>query len=335
MDDKNRIESFDLIRSFCILTVFLGHILNEQLVNPLALLAVRSLSPGLTMSLLGFISGALLSRTQDDFGTFLVRRFTRIYAPLFVCLGFVLLIHALMGKHVASQHALLHLFGLSGLFEVFLVSNKATIGGGLWFITAILMMYLLLPLLATVFRHRNGLVHLVLIVVGCTALQFLTYGTQSLWNVVISFCVGLFLGVNGRLEPMRRNARIAIAVPFSASLIVICALATAGVLPSSIRSMLFAFYPLAFVPCFVLLSDRLPKSVMKTAVLFSGLSYEFYILHFYFINDNFYEVFPRSVGLLGHLIIAFIATLTLSVIFSRIASRAGRSVNKYLLSAEA
>ena len=65
-----RIEGYDFIRSFAILVVFLGHALKHS-TNEVFLLAIRSLSPGLTMSLLGFISAALLSARDYDFGSFL------------------------------------------------------------------------------------------------------------------------------------------------------------------------------------------------------------------------------------------------------------------------
>ena len=83
-----RVAAYDhLVRTFAIIVVFLGHALGNQLSDPLALLALRSLSPGLTMPLLGFISGVLVSGKDRDHGAFLVARLTRIYPPLWLCLG--------------------------------------------------------------------------------------------------------------------------------------------------------------------------------------------------------------------------------------------------------
>ena len=95
---NDRIAGYDFIRSIAILIVFLGHILEKQATSDAVLLAVRSLSPGLTMSLLGFISAALLSQKERNSGTFLVRRFTRVYIPLGMCLLAVLCAHALLAK---------------------------------------------------------------------------------------------------------------------------------------------------------------------------------------------------------------------------------------------
>jgi peptidoglycan/LPS O-acetylase OafA/YrhL len=327
---ENRIAGYDLIRSFAIITVFLGHIFEKQPSGGAMRLAMCSLSPGLTMSLLGFISAALLSTRTGDFGPFLVRRLTRIYIPLWVCLALVLAIHAFLGKRVVCQHTLLHLMGLTALFELFIVDNKSSIGGGLWFLTAILAMYLLLPLLTTLFRHRNGLLHLAAAILAATALNFVMYGTFSTWNVVISFSLGVYLGVNGRLEPML-NSGVVIALLFAASVAAVAALATAEVIPYAIRGLLFPLYPLAFVPLFFHVAKLLPKPVAKAAAFFAGLSYEFYILHFYFINDNFRDFFSGSLSLPSQIAIGFGITLVLAYVLSAAASRLRQAADSYLL----
>ena len=74
---QERIEAYDFIRSAAILLVFFGHILGNQITNGAVSLMLRSLSPGLTMSLLGFISAALLSAREHDSGAFLIKRFSR------------------------------------------------------------------------------------------------------------------------------------------------------------------------------------------------------------------------------------------------------------------
>lgn len=81
----NRIEGYDFIRSFAILVVFLCHAFKRS-TNEVFFLGSHALSPGLTMSLLEFISAALLSARDEDFGSFLIKRFTRIYSSLIFCL---------------------------------------------------------------------------------------------------------------------------------------------------------------------------------------------------------------------------------------------------------
>lgn len=239
---NNRLEGYDFIRSVVILVVFLGHVLGKQATNEAVLLAIHSVSPGLTMSLLGFISAILLSSKDYDFGTFLVKRFTRIYISLFLCLGVVLTAHFCIGKNVLTQHALLHFMGLSAFFDLLLVQNKATIGTGLWFVTAIVLMYLIFPFLQKLFRHKHGLFHLVSLIVSCTIAGFVMYGTTSIWNVVISFSVGAYLGSNGYAS-MFAGAGITRPLLGALGLFVIVILSSSGFLPHSVRGLLYAFGP--------------------------------------------------------------------------------------------
>jgi peptidoglycan/LPS O-acetylase OafA/YrhL len=327
---EGRVRGYDLIRSFAVMTVFLAHIIDGQVTNPVLLNAARSVSPGLTMSLLGFISGALLSSRNTEPGPFLVKRLTRIYVPLLLCLTLVLVLHALVGRRVLCQHTLLHFLGLSGFFDLFLVKNHSSVGSGLWFITTIIAMYLLLPLLITLFRHKNGLLHIAALVLACIGLSFVMYATLSTWNVVISFCLGVYLSVNDRLDPLL-GWGIAFPSLFSAGVIVVCALSTAGVLPYTIRAILFPLYPIAFVPLFFYVAERLPRCITWAAGVFAGLSYEFYILHFYFINDGWRDFFSESVSPLIQIAVAFAIIFTLAYVVSAIASRVRQAAIGYFL----
>lgn len=328
---NRRIEGYDFIRSFAILIVFLGHILGKQATNEGIKLVFNSLSPGLTMSLLGFISAVLLSSRNLDVGSFLIKRFTRIYISLFYCLILILCAHLLLGKEVVNQHMLLHFMGLSAFFDLFLVKNKATIGYGLWFITAINLMYLFLPLLQKIFRHDRGLSHLAIFVILCTMLNFTMYGTSSIWNVVISFSVGVYFGVNGLTDRLIDVKNKFFYIVGCIILLFIVALSTSRVLPYETRQMLFFFYPLAFVPMLFAISAKIPKIFMNGVTFFAGLSYEFYILHFYFINESFKDFFSASIPLYGQIAIAFFVTLALACMVSMGASQTRKILDSYLL----
>jgi len=326
----HRIYGYDLIRTISILIVYLAHILSNQLSGEFALLLVRTFSPGLTMSLLGFISGSLLARTENNLGVFFLKRFSRIYTSLFLCLTCVSLYHYFLGKGVLSQHALLHFMGLTAFFEIFIVKSKAAIGEGLWFITAICLMYILLPLLIILFEHRRGTLHFILIVLGCTLLHLTMYGTQSLWNVFISFCLGVYLSVRDFL-PRLIEVKPKYSLPLAITLLIICGLSKSKILPYPVQSFLFVFYPFAFVSLFFAISGKLPKWVITPVLFFASISYEFYILHYYFANKNFYEIFPASFGLFLHIIISFTITCFLSFVLSRSATKLRKIVIEYLV----
>lgn len=334
MIKSNRVEGYDLIRSTSILIVFLGHATNKQVTNDFGLLIIHSLSPGLTMSLLGFISAALLSAKKYDFGTFLVKRFTRIYISLTICLTVVLFAHALIGKKVITQHALLHFMGLSAFFDLFLVHNKATIGDGLWFITAILLMYFCYPILQLLFNHSRSLMHLIIIIIFCTAFNFFMYGTASIWNVVISFTLGVYLGVNGHISRLT-NANPIGPLLGSLGLLAIVVFSSASVIPYNVRHFLYPFYPLSFVPLFFYVSKIIHPSLLSASKFFANLSFEFYILHFYLINSGFKEFFPFYENLYGQIVVSFIVTLIISYIISMISCALKKVADDYLLQKKA
>ncbi len=329
-----RIAGYDFIRSFAILFVFLDHALSGQTADLLktASFFTRSVSPGITMSLLGFISAALLSSRDYDFGAFLIKRLSRIYISLILCLTIVLCAHALLGKKVITQHALLHLMGLSAFFDLFAVQNNATIGFGLWFITAINLMYLLFPLLQKLFRHPRGLVHLCGFILICIALNFTMYGMMSVWNVIISFALGIYFGIHGytkRLIDPKTN--MLIPTLGCIALLFVATLATAHIVPYSMRGLLLPFYPIAFIPVLFGVSRKLPVKVTAVSSFFAGLSYEFYILHFYFIGEGFKDFFPAATPFYGQITLAFVVTFVLAYGISKIACWLRKTADDYLL----
>ena len=228
---------------------------------------------------------------------------------------------------------ILHIMGLSAFFDLFLVQNKATIGAGLWFITAIVIMYLVFPLLQKLFRHPHRLINLLCFITLCTVLNFTMYGTSSIWSVVISFAVGTYFGVNGHTKRLIDTETGMILPTLGCiALLVVAALSTANVLPYSMRAGLFAFYPLAFVPLFFAVSKKLPSLIGTAISLFASLSYEFYILHFYFINEGFNDFFPSTTPLYGQIIIAFVVTFVVAYVISKCASWSRKVADRYLLS---
>jgi len=330
MQECERNTGYDLIRSFSILFIFLGHIFIKQCQNDAVKIIICSISPGMTISLLGFISAALLSQKEISSGAFLIKRFIRIFLPLFLCLTIVGSLHILMGKAVISQHLIIHFMGLSAFLDLLHVKNLTTIGIGLWFVTAILTMYILLPVLQILFRHRNGLIHLIILILICTSAGFVLFSTESCWNVAISFMVGTYLGATGRLDQLTsRESVLTLIIPLC--IIAFAVLSTTHIISYEIRGFLFAFYPLAFVPAFFALARRMPKSILKTSTFFSELSYEFYILHFYFINENLRDLTFGPLNIASHIAISFFVTGLLAYGFSMIASRARKMIERYLL----
>ena len=134
----NRIAGYDFIRSFSFFFIYLHHIVHRQVFQDYIVIIVKTLA-AISICLLGFISSVLLTSKHLEPGIFLIRRLTRIYIPLILCLTLVMLIHAFIGKNPMQKDAVLHLMGLSAFFDLLGVKNRATIGQGLWFISTIIV----------------------------------------------------------------------------------------------------------------------------------------------------------------------------------------------------
>jgi peptidoglycan/LPS O-acetylase OafA/YrhL len=329
-NEKGRIEAYDLARSFAILFTFLGHAVITHTSRYWLDRFFATLSPGLTMSLLGFVSAALLAGRDSDSGGFLVKRLARIYVPLIVCLCAVLAMQAVIGTARINDHTALHFMGLSWIFSLLSVANKSSVGSGLWFVTVILAMYLLLPVLRRVFRHKRGLLHLIIIVALSIFINRRVEVGDENWNVVIAFCVGTYLTVSGTMEALLRRP-VWLWALLAAALLGICAVATVGVIPFRTRSLLFPFYPVVFVPLFFALARHLPQTVTRVATLFALVSYEFYILQFYFIGTALVALAGASFSLPVAVALGFALTLMSACILYWPDSWLRARVERYLL----
>jgi len=328
---ENKIIGFDFIRTFSIFFVFMAHILNKQSHNDIVLLIERSISPGLTMSVLGFISAYLLTSKYDTFnGSFYVKRFSRIYSSLITCLSVITILHLILSYDVINQHSIIHFIGLSFFMELFQVTNKSSLGAGLWFITIINFMYLLLPLICQIYTHNYNKVHLFIVVVLCLFFDEVMYGTASGWNVVIAFNIGCYVGLNSNIEVFTKRSLFFYLFTTSI-LLLFSGLATLEIIPYKVRALLLPWYPFFAVPLLYKIGNRI-KGLFKAVIIwFSSISYEVYILHFYFINKNFSDIFPTINSIYLQILIAIIIVLPLAYITSRIGIYIGDLINKYLI----
>ena len=322
------IYAFDLVRSSAIFFVFIHHILSKEQVGPI----VKSITPGICiigMSLLGFISAILLSNRITDYGSFLLRRISRIFIPLFLCLTVILILYSQVMEIRFTQQTLLHYLGLSGFFKIFDAANSAKIGYGLWFITAIIILYFTLPMLKYLFSHKNSTVHLLLFATFLSLLDLLMHGQEAAFNLSIGFAIGVYLQKPDRFQSLLSIKPI-IYLPTAMLLLALNVLSIYEFFPFYVHKLLYLFYPFAFVPLFFKLSTCIPNIIMGFITIFAGLSYEFYILHFYFIDDKIYGriISPQGAG--EKILVGFIVTLALSFGISKAASFVRNYLESYL-----
>ena len=110
---KNRYFEYDFIRASAIIVVFLAHVVMAQAPGTFQANVLGTISPGLTMSLLGFLSAILLNYHIAEPSAFLLKRLIRIFIPLGLCLTMVTLLHWAQGRHALTQDLLFHYMGLT------------------------------------------------------------------------------------------------------------------------------------------------------------------------------------------------------------------------------
>jgi hypothetical protein len=98
-----------------------------------------------------------------------------------------------------------------------------------------------------------------------------------------------------------------------------------------IRLLLFPFYPLAFVPLFHAAGTRLPRWFARVVSLFAMISYEFYILQFYFINRSLTSLTGISSPLVVMVALGFALTLVFAAVVYLFDSGLRRTIERYLL----
>lgn len=330
-DQSDKITGFDFIRAFAIFFVFLSHIIHGQADNARILLIAGSISPGLTMSVLGFISGYLLTSKHKDFdGVFYVKRFSRIYSSLITCLSVITILHLFLSYDVINQHSIIHFMGLSFFMNLFEVANKSSIGDGLWFVTIINILYLLLPLISKLYNHKYKYVHLVIVVLFSLFLNQVMYTTASAWNVIISFNIGCYVGLNSNIDFFTKKS-FKFYLFSTSVLLILCGLATSKMISYEFRSLLIPLYPFFAVPLLFKIGNNLKGWLKSSVVAFSFMSFEFYILHFYFINENLLHLFPSIKSVYYHILISAIIILPVAYLNSKIAKYFSNVVSKYFL----
>lgn len=326
---EHRLIGFDVLRAGAIFFVFIAHILNKQCDNTFVLIVEKAISPGVTMAILGFISGYLLIRDGEKYDwIFYLKRMSRIYSSLFVCLSVVAVFHLYLSYDVLNQHSILHYLGLSLFFNLLQVKNMSSIGSGLWFITVILILYLTLPIIKMLYEHHNRRIHIVLIIIICLFFEKIMYGAASSWNVIMAFQIGCYFKLNMDIKTFKKKRFLLV----SCLLIFMDGLSKNGIISNEIRDFLLPMFSFFVVPFLYNIGCMCPKYLKKYVVLFSSISFEVYILHFYFINENLIQLFPEITSLWSHMALSLSIVLPIAYILSKVSSFINGIVIRYFKS---
>ena len=310
---KDRLFYLDMARALSIITVFLAHIYSEQLPESYISKILFLFSPSVPMALLAIVSAVLITPSVlKNAGDYLSRRFVRIYIPLLICLGITFAFSRINNPWgYDSTHILLHSLGLSLFFELFNVQNNAGIGYGLWFITAILIMYVTIPMQVTLFKNKHSWLYL-LILIALSTLLGLGFNTLADFPSVFSgFFIGVYLTVNNSYEK-------ALNIKSSYLLILLIIGIAINYSPINIhgkwiKDLTSGVIALMMLALFYKMQKLTPYYIAKSITFFSLISYEFYMLHFSFINEPLKRIL-RITGITNQLAVSLAILIPLSFI---------------------
>lgn len=282
----NRLEIVDFLKGFSIFTVILMHLLQMHGYDTLPGWAQKAISfggAGVHVFILCSGFGLYLSylHRPTSYGTFLRKRFTRIYWPMaIVCIATAIWLI------VQGEEFLMPLLGNLFLFKMFAPSLNESMGGHLWFVSTIIQFYLVWPLIVALmrrFHHVGVYISLVISLIYATAVALIGLGDQRVWNSFFlqylwEFCIGMMLAeIYFRYPATSMTAKWKYLIPACVGGIVLTGImgwmGTPWNLYNDIPSLIGYM-------SFAIIIYRLGHGIINSAFLYtSRFSYEWYLIH--------------------------------------------------------
>jgi hypothetical protein len=137
-----------------------------------------------------------------DVKAFWRKKLQRLLVRYWFLMAFLALLMVALGQPVFHWHSLIHVFGLSGLLNVF-GHNRSALGAGLWFFTLLLLFYVSYPYLVRMFAAAGPRLLLPLAITAVfVVLDREIHLGFSLWLTTLGFILGVFAGRYGtRVAP--------------------------------------------------------------------------------------------------------------------------------------
>lgn len=279
--NPNKSEQIDFIRGFAITTIVCMHLL-YRLGCPIVVNHLISFG-GAGVHAFFFCSGfgLYLSYLKKPlgYGSFLKKRFSKIYWPYFIVILLYLLKNVIEKQTINWTEYLSHLF----LFKMFDSDLDVSLCYPFWFISTIIQFYLFWPLIVKLKEHKYGLFLSLLIsvvwwifvaIIGAEEKRpYASFFLQYLWEFVLGMQVAVLYrdGNNVFDFPIGRTIIIAI--------VGIGLTGFMGIAGGSLK--LFNDIPsfLGYTSLALLLYKLSVKSVNQFFTFTNKVSYEWYLLH--------------------------------------------------------
>lgn len=317
--------SIQLIRVTAMFMIILDHILCN-VSFPIQAIIVQMANSGVFIFL--FISGYLYgNRNIDNWENWFCKRFIRICIPLWIFMIIDFIVEAILWKSFSMKYVFIYVFNLQGILGT-------NIGGtNLWFLTLIMLCYLITPLLQWIKQKScNKKLGVVSIIIGIFLQIFFAYTTDigMVAGHTLSWCMiavgmyvaGYFVGnliLNEDIGKIRIIAITALAV-------------VASVLVLSFKSRfdgqviydrLVIYYGMVVIDLWIRtvgykLGQYVKDGVMNKIINYlDAISYEFYIVHGLIISVVTINVLPKF-GSIAYILSTLVLSFAVTFVFHKV-----------------
>ncbi|MDD2743882.1 MAG: acyltransferase family protein [Rhodocyclaceae bacterium] len=235
-------------------------------------------------------------------GKFWLAKIKRLGPPLIVINLFLGILFLIQGREgIWHPHTLLGMTGLTGFLNWFGIANQSPFGAGLWFMTVLLLFYLLYPLLAKLLITRGAAIAFLLSSAAICAWGHL-YASPPymLWPTVFGFCLG---AIAGRLDWQPQRTRTIVL----GTTAVLAMLAANAMGIKQFNVLFIVIISIASVAFLLSVPISFPANRMS---ILSGSILEIYLIHGY--------MFIKT---LNHPIMGYITSMLIIILTSLLLNR--------------
>ncbi len=295
-------DNFTLAKFLSIVLVSTGHYFDRSLLwVPVTV----------GLFIFAFASGYFTSLKHSPnmpLGKFWLAKARRLGPPLIVINLFLGTLFLFQGREgIWHPHTLLGMTGLTGLLNWLGIANQTPFGAGLWFMTVLLLFYVLYPLLAKLLITRAAAITFLLLSAAiCTLGHLYASPAYMLWPTVFGFCLGAIAGhLNWQPQKTRTIAL--------GSVTVLAMLAANAMGIKQFNVLFIVIISIASVA--FLLSVPISFPANRLSIL-SGSILEIYLIHGYlFIHP---AGWPDWLGYLTSMLVILTTAVLLSLLAQRL-----------------
>lgn len=305
---RERIESFDMIRTVAALAVFTYHfsLTSGSTVFPISFLSLKDGLGFVAVSIFFILSGASLYYTYADtleFGdsqslrAYYLKRARAIYPPFYIVFFTLHILRAVKYKNFfylgKKAVFLLSLAGLDGYFSY---ETETYYLVGEWFLGALIIIYVLFPLIVYLFRKSAAATFLAVVILYLFMINqrlFFPAPDANIFSCLLSFVAGMMFihmlrgrsgrSVSGSSDGARENRHISYPVMAAAAVLMLSAVCAADMVFGLNRSITGHLYAAGvFVLLFIFgqwLNVNGPGFMTLFFRSFSRVSYLFFLIH--------------------------------------------------------